>query len=886
MKKIFNLAYDPTKPIHTLNKYWWLSIASGFIFYSGSILPVHSATNPTEIVTLQTAQNSTEQAIQAYHQGKFQTAQTLLTQAIQPLRSQNNPQELAYTLNILSLTQQQLGQWDVAEATLNEALALQTGRQNTLTYAQTLNNRGRLELQKGQEQNAVETWAEAEKIYQQLDDFDGVIAVRIHQSQALQALGKYPRARDILLGLLDQIHTQTDPQLKVSQLASLGMALQEIGRIETPKDNTKSSSKADVDKSAPPEIRSATDAFEAGLKVAIANDINPAILYLSLGNVAWQKNNTSKAIAHYEQAFTHAQTDEIRTKALLNQFQIYAENKNFDQAKALRNQLQPLLATLPHNRNNIYAQINFATTAAEIGEASATESLQYLAKAQQAAQQIGDRRAESETMGALGKLYYRQNNLEQARLASKSALKLATELQAKDVAFRWQWQLGQIYRDTGDRAQAVEYYGSALDSLETLRTDLVAVSDDAQFSFKESVEPIYREFIEVLLTSTDEQSPPSQADLRQARTVLESLQLAELDNFFRDACIPFDQQNIDDIINQNELGAAVVYPIILPERFAVITSLPDGSLHYHSTPDKADIIESFIDKIQESLDPSYSNNKRKQFSFALNQRLIKPFEAEFQKQDVSTLVFVLDGSLRNIPMASLYDGEQYLVEKYAIALTPGLQLLQSPELTKQQLQKVIIGGISKSTQGFTALPAVSKEVEQISSMTESKLLIDETFTREAFGEYIDTVNYPVVHLATHGQFSSNPEDTYLLMWDQKLSITELRELIEQREAPGKTPIDTMILSACQTATGDKRAALGLAGLAIRSGVRTTVATLWSVNDQSTSEFMSIFYEALNDPELDKSQALRKAQLALLKDPDSKFNHPYYWAPFIMIGSWF
>ncbi|HBL10917.1 MAG TPA: hypothetical protein DD379_05835, partial [Cyanobacteria bacterium UBA11162] len=136
--------------------------------------------------------------------------------------------------------------------------------------------------------------------------------------------------------------------------------------------------------------------------------------------------------------------------------------------------------------------------------------------------------------------------------------------------------------------------------------------------------------------------------------------------------------------------------------------------------------------------------------------------------------------------------------------------------------------------------------------------------------------------ATHGQFSSNPEQTFILTWDEKIKVKEFEDLLRFREQGSANPIELLVLSACQTAAGDKRAALGLAGVAVRSGARSTLATLWSVKDQSTAQLMSEFYQELSKG-VRKAEALRTAQLNLLKQP--KYEHPFYWAPFVLVGNW-
>jgi CHAT domain-containing protein len=238
--------------------------------------------------------------------------------------------------------------------------------------------------------------------------------------------------------------------------------------------------------------------------------------------------------------------------------------------------------------------------------------------------------------------------------------------------------------------------------------------------------------------------------------------------------------------------------------------------------------------------------------------------------------------LRNLPMAALYDGKQYLVEKYSIALNPGLQLLEARSLLRQQL-KALTGGLTESREGFAALPGVESELSQISSELRAEILLNQEFTKKALEKRINEAPFPIIHLATHAQFSSKVENTFLLTWDGRINVKDFDRLLRTRERQTTNPIELLVLSACQTATGDKRATLGLAGLAVRSGARSTLATLWSVWDESTAEFMAEFYRELSQTQVSKAEALRQAQLILLKN--SKYEHPYFWAPFVLVGNW-
>ena len=371
---------------------------------------------------------------------------------------------------------------------------------------------------------------------------------------------------------------------------------------------------------------------------------------------------------------------------------------------------------------------------------------------------------------------------------------------------------------------------------------------------------------------------PSQENLEKARQVIESLQLAELDNFFREACLNAKPEQIDQV----DPTAAVIYPIILPNRLAVILSLAGQPLRYYQTQLPQSEVERTLDQLLQSLSPFLPSKQRLSLSQQVYDWLIRPVETLLAESEVKTLVFVPDGSLRNLPMAALYDGKQYLVEKYSLALSQGLQLLQPRSLIRKQL-KALTAGLTQARQGFAALPGVATELNQIASEVRSELLLNQQFTKKILEDQIQTTSFPIIHLATHGQFSSKAEETFLLTWDGRIDVKDLDRLLRTRERENTNPIELLVLSACQTATGDKRATLGLAGLAVRSGARSTLATLWSVEDRSTARLMSEFYRELIQTEVSKAEALRQAQLTLLKK--SNYQHPFYWAPFILVGNW-
>jgi len=403
------------------------------------------------------------------------------------------------------------------------------------------------------------------------------------------------------------------------------------------------------------------------------------------------------------------------------------------------------------------------------------------------------------------------------------------------------------------------------------------MNPEVQYDFRETVEPVYREYVDILLSDPN----PSQKNLQQARGAIEDLQLAELDNFFRDACLDTTPVSVEEI----DPNAAVLYSIILPDRLTTILSLPGEPLKFYETAvsqgeinDKLRDFRKKVGRATASL-PELLDQSQQLYDW-----VIRPLDAALEDSDVETLTFVLDGLLRNIPMAALHDGEQHLIERYSIALTPGMQLLETGERSRDRLT-ALAAGLSEARHGFSPLIHVPRELENVADeVNPSRQLLNNTFTRTSLAEEIRNFPSPIIHIATHGQFSSQAENTFILAYDTPVNVRELETLLRQRGENGESNIlELLVLSACETATGDDRATLGLAGVAVRAGARSTLATLWQVDDAATSLFMSVFYENLGIPGTTKAEALRQAQLSLLENDN--YLLPYFWSAYILVGNW-
>ena len=801
-----------------------------------------------------------------YDAGKFFEAAGVWQRAAQAFQAQGDPLNQAEALNYLSLAYQQLGQWTQATQAITDSLKLlqakKSPKSSLQVLAQALNIQGQLQLAQGQAEQSLTSWQQAAATYTQAGDRSGFTGSLINQAQALQALGLYLQAQKTLTQVEQSLATQPASTIKAMGLRSLGNTLRVVG---------------DLDESRQILQQSLTVAEQ----LKSSSDISAALL--GLGNTARVQQDTQAALEFFKKA-TVTSNVITRTQAELNQLSLLVETKRLLDAQALWPQIQPELANLPPSRRSVYARINFTQSLVQLKQTSAistpswTEIGQVLATAVQQAKSIKDSRAEAYALGYLGGLYEKTQQFNIAQNLTQQALLLAQAINASDVAYRWQWQLGRLLKSQGNIKGAIAAYSESVNTLKSLRSDLVAINSDIQFSFRDEVEPIYRQLVDILLQASE----PSQNNLQKARNTIESLQLAELDNFFRVACLQGKPVQIDQVIDQDDPTAAVIYPIILPDRLEVILKLPEQNLRHYKVAVAQGEVDKTLEDLRQKLTKPYTLRETQSLSKQVYDWLISSAEPELVKSKVKTLVFVLDGSLRNIPMAGLYDGQQYLVQKYSVALTPGLQLLAPKSIARGQL-KALIAGLTEARPPFSALSNVRSELNQIESEIPTTVLLNKQFTSTALRNEINSSPFPVVHLATHGQFSSQADKTFILAWDKKIIVNDLNNLLRTREQSRPNPLELLVLSACQTATGDKRAALGLAGVAVRAGARSTLASLWSLDDESSALLMSQFYRELINTKVNKAEALRSAQLALLQNP--RYQHPRYWAPYVLVGNW-
>lgn len=503
------------------------------------------------------------------------------------------------------------------------------------------------------------------------------------------------------------------------------------------------------------------------------------------------------------------------------------------------------------------------------------DALVWLEKARVQAQASGDERAESQAVGLLGSVAEYRGQWQAALANSRIAARLAERAGALDLLYRWHWQSARALDALDKPQQALGSYRLALDTLELIRPLL---SQRSSSFFRREVAPLFFDAASAMLTQVDQQPPTQQtAGLMQVRETIERLRAAEVRDYFDDECVLAEERAVE-IANLGE-GVAVIYPVLFDDRLEVLVSLGDTMLR-HTAPVSRGELRRRVMEFRRALTGGNSD-AHKAPARELHNWLLGPVLATLQRAQVNTLVFVPDGSLRTIPMAALWSGDRYLIEDFAVSTSLGVSLTDPEPLDVRDLH-VLASGLSVAAGGLEALPSVEAELSQIDKLSEGRLLLNEAFRVDPLLEELSIGPYSVVHIATHGKFAADFRESFLQAYDGRISLNQVEQAVARRRALG-APLELLVLSACETALGDDRAALGLAGIALKAGARSAVATLWSVSDTATAELIGEFYRQLNIPGTSKAQSLRAAQLTLIQG--GEFAHPRLWSPYLILGNW-
>lgn len=492
--------------------------------------------------------------------------------------------------------------------------------------------------------------------------------------------------------------------------------------------------------------------------------------------------------------------------------------------------------------------------------------------------QLNDPLVIAQANRALGELLEDSRNPADAETFARQAVFNAQNTSSALEIYLSQWLLARSIASQGKLDEAVIPYEQALDIISRIRYDIAASSPD---TYRKLVGPAYYQYADLQLRRIHSmpEGDTRQKTLAQLRDALEQVKQAEVDDYFNNQCMTRDKAKVG--VSSLAEGTAVIYPVLLADRLELLL-VTAGAIQQASSPIGKNQLEQLIRQFRFNLEKDTGTSQHLQLAQKLNDLLIRPLEPALQRAHVRTLVIVPDGPLRTVPLAALHDGKQYLIQRYAITTTPGLQLVDASASPPKDVS-YFMGGVSDSVQNMPALPGVAKEIDLLKSRTGSNAFLNAEFTRQRVVQGLAQPNVSVAHLATHGEFSSDYQKSFLLTYDGKFTLPQLEKAVDTRKLAGEQPLDLLVLSACKTAAGDERAALGLAGVAVQAGARSVLASLWYISDKAATRLMDHFYQELTVPGNSKAESLRLAQIALIDQPQT--SHPSNWAPFMLIGSW-
>jgi len=730
-------------------------------------------------------------------------------------------------------------------------------------------------LRRGQYERAAAELATQADLARAAGDAQGELAARLALAESQQGLGLFAAASDTLVRALALAEASGDPARVAAVRGALGnsyVAANDFARAE-------------------PALAQATaqarTAKASALAAALGNNLgNHHTLRAARSGGSAREEQQSSAEAAYTAALADARAAgdaSLAARILANQARLALSRGNPESCRELLAQASAELARAPSDHEAVLTRIHLGRTWLTLVEtqprpasADLLAAHALLVRAQEQARAQGDLRARAWAEGTLGALYAASGRREDALALTQRALDAASQAGAPDAQLRFQAQSASLLRAQGREDEALAAYRTAVEQLAEVRPAL-ALAYGADASFEAGPGRVYRELVDLLLARAARTGKDPRPDLFEVQQVMERFKAAELRDYFHDDCVDAWRARITTAADAS-LDALVVYPIILDDRLELLVTSQSGMRRYAVPVARAELTEevrAFRRLLTKRTTREYMPHAQKLYTW-----LVAPYASQLKDPSPQALVFVPDGVLRIIPMAALHDGERFLVERIPLATTPGLELTDPRPLDTDA--RFLLGGLTESVQGFSALPHVREELSAIHERFGGDLLLDSAFVELAVAERIAGEPYGVVHLASHGVLGADVADSYLLTHDGRIELQELSSYVSTARYRER-PIELIALSACETAAGDERAALGLSGLAVKAGARSALGALWSVNDVAASELMISFYRHLGEPDTSRALALARAQRELLGD--ARTRHPAFWAPFLLISNW-
>lgn len=623
---------------------------------------------------------------------------------------------------------------------------------------------------------------------------------------------------------------------------------------------------------------------------------------IDLGNLALARKLRLQARSRYQEAQRLAAGDPaIRLTAALNETRLAVDGKSLSKL----NELATTLGQLPAGQEKARLALNLGQQAKTLGAPGSRLAYAQFTLAIEQARKHTDRLLEMAAYDALAQLYEEQQRPTEALQLSAAGIALATpgDSAMGNLLIQLHWRRGRLAQQQGRQDLALASFQAAVEQIEAIRQDIPIDYDGEQSSFRQTLEPIYLGLADQLLLLAERQGGDGrQATLRRVRGIVELIKQTEMQDYLGDRCSVDVTRTNEEI--RAEAGVAVFYPIIFPDRLELLLDTPQGMVRRTVAVPAATFRRTALEfAAQLREDPETRLPQSRQ----IYDWLIRPLDDDLAAAAIDTLVVIPDGVIRMLPLAALHDGRRYLVERLALATAPGLTMtnvtasgqpnhrafvggLSEPgpvidKLSQKMLQSIVQPqgqNHSRSASEALALPGVKDEVEDLNRQLGSHSLLNGQFTLHNFRQAVESGEYGIIHIASHGLFGGSGDQSFILTHDELLTMDVIQQVLNSEQLRKKR-VRLLTLSACETADGNERAPLGIAGAALKARADAALGTLWPVEDTVAKTVMSRFYLEFTRHHQSKAQALRQAQLGLIHD--KQYGHPFYWAPFIIVGNW-
>lgn len=800
---------------------------------------------------------------------------TLLRRALEMRPSDDNT--VASDLAAMALAYMQLGRYDSSGTVLEKAFQLKNDDGVVLSRLWLYSGNRHSYL--GRHDKALADYRQAAEVADRVRHRTGYADAMVGMGTVYHNQGQFQLALDMYRKALELHESSRATRSMAKDLTNIGLIYLTVNDLE------------EAEKHIQQAIR-----IEKGIgdRFGLASDL------AVLASIAWQKNNLAKAESYLREAL------EIRRGV----GDVRGESNDLIQ-----------LAAIQLNRKESRERTNDEDVLATIQQAIEKKKL------------LQDRYGQVTTLSYAGQYYRLQGDYARSVSYMKEASTLAEQLQATTLQWQTLYGLGKTYEKMAQHADAVSAYQSAVRLIENQRVDLK--SEQFRIGYFESKDFVYTDLVASLvrqglfaeaLQAVESSRGRSFLDIlgtraakQQDHAILQSLdsidsKLAAVDEKYKEGLALSEyemsmvpqwrarrQQLLNDLNTTHEELSSLVS--VSPLKVHEIQELldPDVTLiEYYVSPSFTSIFSvtrtdircevvaqpslniliealEFRQNLLQAGKNRYEASARKVYDLIFN-----PIRSAIR---TSKVIIVPHGKLHYIPFGALMDSAgTFLIDSYEISYLPSASLLKYVSQKRKTglgfAQSDLFAAANPKVPELTPLPGAEEEVATIAQFFQQKnVRVGDQATETVV--YAETGDKDIIHFACHGKFElTEPEKSALYLTRDKQNDGRLtvREIFGMKLDKAQL----VVLSACETGLskilkGDEL--IGFSRAFIYAGSPSLISSLWPVSDESTALQMRTLY--LNLQSLPKGKALREAQKAVR----AKFNHPYYWSPFVLVGDW-